>query len=251
MLISFLFCFGTIYSPVLAEDETLRIFKLVNADCGEMGELLDRISDGGLTLAADARTNSLVVMGDEETLSVIESILLKLDQPTEDKRPNRGKPSAEMELEEKVQQERMMALERIERIEEAKLEQHQKLEVESNRASVERQVEFLSRKAEMAVAEAKLEQFEMETEINAKSQMLEALNVRLSMAKARNEAPGDRREEFAMLKAEHAVTSQSIELQKMKLDFHIKHVAPMRKMEIELKLHETHRMLEAMHAKGK
>ena len=71
-------CFAAFCSLATADDE-LRVFSLVNADCNEMASVLDAISEGEIIMAADRRTNSLVVKAPAESLDVIEALLLKLD----------------------------------------------------------------------------------------------------------------------------------------------------------------------------
>jgi len=241
LFVGVFFCFATLCSPTVAEDESLRIFTLVNADSGAMADLLHTLSDGKLVLAEDRRTNSIVVKGTEEAMATIEAVLLKLDEAKEHKRPSDAEALEVADLEE--QEQRILA----KRIEKEKLRAQRKIEVATKRASMEVQLEFLKRRSEMVAAEAKLEQAVMEAEIKAAAKSMEALQLQLKMAKARQEsAGGDSPEDIVMLEAELTESMLALEIQKMKLEFHMKHVEPMRQMEIEVKHHEHHRMLQSL-----
>jgi type II secretory pathway component GspD/PulD (secretin) len=61
---------------------TVRIFKLKSADAQKLSGIVTNIfGRQGVTAAADARTNSLVVTGDGETLEEVRKLVTKLDGP--------------------------------------------------------------------------------------------------------------------------------------------------------------------------
>jgi type II secretory pathway component GspD/PulD (secretin) len=60
----------------------LRVFALKHADCGAMQTLLaELLAPRELTVAVDARTNAVLVQADSETMSVVEAVLLRMDEP--------------------------------------------------------------------------------------------------------------------------------------------------------------------------
>jgi type II secretory pathway component GspD/PulD (secretin) len=60
----------------------LRIFALKHADCDAMQTLLtELLAQRELTVAIDARTNAVLVQADPETMSVVEAVLLRMDEP--------------------------------------------------------------------------------------------------------------------------------------------------------------------------
>jgi hypothetical protein len=60
----------------------LRVFALKHADCGAMQSLLgELLAQRELTVAVDPRTNTVLVQADSDTMSVVEAILLRLDEP--------------------------------------------------------------------------------------------------------------------------------------------------------------------------
>jgi hypothetical protein len=62
----------------------VKIFQLVNSAPLDMANIIDSIfSPAQLRLSIDERTKSLVVMGDKESLEIVEALLLKMDQPAD------------------------------------------------------------------------------------------------------------------------------------------------------------------------
>ena len=62
----------------------VRVFSLANGDANELVRVLDKTYAGrrasSMKVAADARTNSIIVSGAAEDLDVVEALLLRLDQ---------------------------------------------------------------------------------------------------------------------------------------------------------------------------
>ncbi len=61
---------------------TVQIFKLKNADAEKLKTIVLTIFDRqGLTATVDARTNSLIISGDADTLKEVHKLVMKLDEP--------------------------------------------------------------------------------------------------------------------------------------------------------------------------
>jgi type II secretory pathway component GspD/PulD (secretin) len=78
-------------APVAGPQE-LRVFRLKNAAAADMERLLSKLfpggrAGGGLRLASDERTNSVLVYGPPTQLDEIEAILTRLDTPEGPKAP--------------------------------------------------------------------------------------------------------------------------------------------------------------------
>lgn len=62
------------------EEQLLKIFHLQYAEASDMGVIIQQLfEDRGITLAADERTNSLMIRGNADVQNEIEALLLKLD----------------------------------------------------------------------------------------------------------------------------------------------------------------------------
>lgn len=62
----------------------VRIFHLAHATPLDMAQVIDSIlGPSQVRLSVDGRTNSLVVMGDKESLEIVQALLAKMDQPAE------------------------------------------------------------------------------------------------------------------------------------------------------------------------
>ena len=57
----------------------IRVFTLVKSDCKAMYGLISDLSNGEMNGGFDTRTNSLIMVGDADTLSAVEALLMKLD----------------------------------------------------------------------------------------------------------------------------------------------------------------------------
>ena len=68
--------------PVPGAPQTVRIFTLKNADAEKLRGIITTIfGQQGIVAAVDARTNSLVVSGDADTLKEVHKLVMKLDEP--------------------------------------------------------------------------------------------------------------------------------------------------------------------------
>lgn len=62
----------------------IKIFSLAHAAPQDLAKVIESIfSPAQLRLSIDDRTKSLVVMGDKESLAIVESLLMKMDQPAD------------------------------------------------------------------------------------------------------------------------------------------------------------------------
>lgn len=69
--------------PPPAIPRTVKIFKLKNADAQKLSGIVRNIfGRQGVVAVVDARTNSLVVTGDGETLEEVRKLVTKLDGPS-------------------------------------------------------------------------------------------------------------------------------------------------------------------------
>lgn len=69
------------------QEEQFKVFNLIHAEAAPMAQAVSEIIDTKeVKLAVDTRTNSLMAVGPESTLNVIEALLLRLDEP-EHRRP--------------------------------------------------------------------------------------------------------------------------------------------------------------------
>jgi len=63
-------------------DEQVKVINLIHAEAAPMAQAVSEILDTEeVRIAVDTRTNSLIAVGPESTLSVIEALLLRLDEP--------------------------------------------------------------------------------------------------------------------------------------------------------------------------
>lgn len=78
---------GAAVRPAVAQPPlTVNVFKLKNADAEKLRPIILNIfGRQGLTAAADARTNSLVVAADKGTLEEVRKLIEKLDEPPKPK----------------------------------------------------------------------------------------------------------------------------------------------------------------------
>jgi type II secretory pathway component GspD/PulD (secretin) len=61
---------------------TVRVFALKNADAEKLKAIIDTIfGRQGVTVAVDARTNSLVIAGDADSLEEVRKLVARLDEP--------------------------------------------------------------------------------------------------------------------------------------------------------------------------
>lgn len=68
--------------PVPGAPQTVRIFALKNADAEKLRGIVTTIfGRQGVIASVDARTNSLVVAGDTDTLKEVHKLVMKLDEP--------------------------------------------------------------------------------------------------------------------------------------------------------------------------
>ena len=68
--------------PIPGAPQTVRIFTLKNADAEKLRSIVTTIfGKQGITATVDARTNSLVVAGDADTLKEVHKLVAKLDEP--------------------------------------------------------------------------------------------------------------------------------------------------------------------------
>ena len=68
--------------PPPALPKPVKIFMLKNADAEKLGGIVTTIfGRQGVTATVDARTNSLVVVGDRVTLEEVGKLVAKLDEP--------------------------------------------------------------------------------------------------------------------------------------------------------------------------
>lgn len=85
LALALLFCTtgsGAVGQPPPGAPRTARVFTLKNADAQKLRTIVLKIFDRqGLTASVDARTNSLVVGGDADTLEEVRKLIEKLDQP--------------------------------------------------------------------------------------------------------------------------------------------------------------------------
>lgn len=67
--------------PVPGAPQTVRVFTLKNADAENLRNTITTIfGRQGITATVDARTNSLVVAGDTDTLKEVHKLVMKLDE---------------------------------------------------------------------------------------------------------------------------------------------------------------------------
>jgi len=85
-----------------ADTSEIKIFTLKNANAEESRVLLSHLfADSPVSIAADERTNSLIVRGAKDPLMVFEAVLLRLDEsdlankPVNERRPLQPKPVKE------------------------------------------------------------------------------------------------------------------------------------------------------------
>jgi type II secretory pathway component GspD/PulD (secretin) len=82
-----LLLFGT--APATAQPgapRTINIFTLMNADAAKLGPIITTIfGRQGVTAVADARTNSLIVAADADTLKEVNKLVTELDKPAKRK----------------------------------------------------------------------------------------------------------------------------------------------------------------------
>ncbi len=73
---------GAAVQPVGAQPpQTVNIFKLKNADAEKLSPVIANIfGRQGVTVTVDARTNSLVIASDRDTLEEIRKLIEKLDK---------------------------------------------------------------------------------------------------------------------------------------------------------------------------
>jgi type II secretory pathway component GspD/PulD (secretin) len=75
-------CSDTTAQPPPGVPRTVKIFMLKNADAEKMRGIVTTIfGREGITATVDARTNSLVVSGGEDTLKEIHKLVTELDKP--------------------------------------------------------------------------------------------------------------------------------------------------------------------------
>ena len=65
---------------------TVKIFMLKNADAQKLSETVTTVfGRQGITTTVDARTNSLIVSGDADTLEEVRKLVAELDKPVKPK----------------------------------------------------------------------------------------------------------------------------------------------------------------------
>jgi hypothetical protein len=81
----------------LPDNAQLKVFALRHVKPNEAGDVLFRIlgNDSGMRVAIDQRTNALLLAGTDKQLSVAESLVEKLDQPSDDQK---GKTSETLQV---------------------------------------------------------------------------------------------------------------------------------------------------------
>lgn len=82
LALALLFGAPAIAQPPPGAPRTIKIFPLKNADAEKLRPILLTIFERqGITVTVDARTNSLVIAGDSDTLKEVHKLILKLDEP--------------------------------------------------------------------------------------------------------------------------------------------------------------------------
>jgi hypothetical protein len=81
----------------LPENAALKVFALRHVKPNEAGDVLFKIlgNDSGMRVAIDQRTNALLLAGTDKQLSVAETLVEKLDQPSDDQK---GKSSETLQV---------------------------------------------------------------------------------------------------------------------------------------------------------
>lgn len=89
LIVAFACCLaGAGARPAAAQPpQTVNVFKLKNADAEKLRPTVVTIfGRQGVTATVDARTNSLIVAADKDTLEEVRKLVAKLDEPAEPKR---------------------------------------------------------------------------------------------------------------------------------------------------------------------
>lgn len=88
LVLALLFCPAlTSAQPPPGVPRTITIFALKNADAEKMRPIVTTIfGRQGVTAVVDARTNSLVVVGDKDTLKEVNKLVTELDKPAKPKK---------------------------------------------------------------------------------------------------------------------------------------------------------------------
>ena len=216
-------------------DEDIRIFRLVNADAEAMTNLIDQLSDGGLKLATDARTNSIVMVGDEEQAKVIEALLMKLDQKVEDRDDDEEE---EEEHEEREWEEREWA-----EHEEAEHRERQMMEERERRHHAENlghEIRRLEMKMEMTKAEVEHQAKMMEFELEAAQLMTKTAAAKLEEITRKDSKTG-----LGSAHMEYRLRELDVKRKTLELEF-FKSQAPMKLRELDFELGMRHREMDAL-----
>ncbi len=73
--------------PPPAAPRTINVFTLKNADAEKLRPIITTLfGRQGVTAVADARTNSLIVAADKDTLKEVNKLVTKLDMPAKPKK---------------------------------------------------------------------------------------------------------------------------------------------------------------------
>jgi|GEM_PF-484067 len=222
----------TTLSVAADDDETIRIFRLVNADAEAMTNLVEHLSDGQLKLATDARTNSIVMVGSEEQAKVIEALLMKLDQNVEheDQDEEEEEEFEEREWEEREHREMQMMVEREQRHHAEKLG-HEIRRLEMKMATTKAEIEHQSKMMEFEVASAEL--------------MLQIAEEKVPMVmnlKANNKAQAS---DVQMAKLEAQARKIEVKRKSLQAEF-FKSQAPMKLRELEFEIRMRHREMDGL-----
>jgi type II secretory pathway component GspD/PulD (secretin) len=82
-----LFACSAVAQPAPGVPRTVNVFQLKNADAESLRRTLVTIfARQGITISADARTNSLVIAADRDTLEEVRKLIAELDKPATPKK---------------------------------------------------------------------------------------------------------------------------------------------------------------------
>lgn len=208
---------------VAAADEVLRIFTLEYADCGDMSVLIKHLAGSPLKIASDARTNSLVIVGEEEGLAVIQELLEKLDRRVD--RPERRDVEEEEEEEEEIRRDRLREEAERDELEERKKErEHDELEERRHH---------------------KLEQKERELRLGALERSIVLLGQKLKMLDAKAEIE----KASAKIQIESESNPVAKKLRRLQLEFRLNHELPLLRMEMENEVAKRRGEMELLQAR--